>query len=88
MSSYNLKALVNFITDSFRQSWFEIKINDNFTDGHIHVYKDIKNFRYMINNLKYVVGIVIERNASITNNEYLLEAMIFNNAPLSEKCCK
>lgn len=52
MSSYNLKALVKFITESFRQSWFEIKINDNFTDCPIHVYKDINIFRYMINNLK------------------------------------
>lgn len=74
--SENLLVLATYVVRVYVPLWFAIKTNPGCYDGPRHLWKMIQFSRYLPQNLKNIVDVVIQRNAFFAHPENMLLAML------------
>jgi hypothetical protein len=74
--SDSLKTLAGYVVKVYAQMWFTIKSKPSCKDGSRHLWQTIHLSRYLPNELRKVVDVVLQRNGFFCHPENLLLAMI------------
>src|SRR6218665_3759486 len=63
--SVELQTLAMYVVKIYAPMWFSIKMQSSCKDGARHMWRTIKLSRYLSDELKAVIGPVIQRNAEL-----------------------